>query len=80
MVTGIVLVRLSAGKEKSALAKIKDIAAASKHKKPGGFHIVEPDTSQLNSKIKDGFKFMGFGSDMRFLDTACRNSLKEIQR
>ena len=47
-------------------------------KKPGGVHVVEPDLSKLKSLIEDGFTFIGYGMDIRFLDFICRDHLAKI--
>jgi len=47
-------------------------------KKPGGIHVVEPDLSKLKTFIEDGFTFIGYGMDIRFLDFVCRDHLAKI--
>ncbi len=46
--------------------------------KPGGIHVVEPDLKLLKKYIDDGFTFIGYGMDIRFLDAICRDHLAEI--
>ena len=48
--------------------------------KPGGIHVVEPNMDELKTRIADGFKFLGYGLDVRILDTVCRNDLAEIRK
>ena len=48
--------------------------------KPGGIHVVEPNMVELKTRIADGFKFLGYGLDVRILDTVCRNDLAEIRK
>ena len=48
--------------------------------KPGGIHVVEPNMDELKMRIADGFKFLGYGLDVRILDTVCRNDLAEIRK
>ena len=51
-----------------------------KHKKPGGIHIVEPDTEQLSLRIDEGHKFIAYSVDIRMLDCSCRNGLAVLDR
>jgi 2-dehydro-3-deoxyglucarate aldolase len=46
----------------------------------GGIHVVEPDLNTLNKYIDDGFTFIGYGMDIRFLDTICRDHLNKLGR
>lgn len=46
---------------------------------PAGLHIVEPDPSQLQKTIEDGYKFVAYSVDMRMLDVAARNGLMAIR-
>ena len=48
----------------------------------GGIHVVEPDMYQLQTRIQEGYKFIGYSIDMRMLDASCRaalSTLKEIK-
>lgn len=56
----------------------KILARGKVAKKPGGIHLVEPDLIKLKSLIEDGFKFIGYGMDIRFLDFICRDHLAKI--
>lgn len=47
--------------------------------KPGGIHVVEPDLDQLRRNIQAGFNFLGYGLDIRILDTVCRKHLQSIR-
>ena len=47
--------------------------------KPGGIHVVEPDLDQLRRYIEAGFNFLGYGLDIRILDTLCRNHMQNIR-
>jgi len=62
----------------AAVEKIKQMGL--KFGKPGGLHIVEPDISQLEKRIKEGFKFLAYSLETRVLDTACRSVLNIIRR
>ena len=37
-----------------------------------GYHIVEPDTEQLNARIDQGYNFIAFSVDFRMLDVMAR--------
>ena len=65
---------------KNLLSVLDDVyKVASRLKKPGGIHIVEPDRLQLQSKIDDGHKFIAYSVDIRMLDTCARNGINEIR-
>lgn len=55
-------------------------AAAKKYNKPGGIHIVEPESSQLKQRVDEGHKFIAYSVDIRMLDCACRNGLNILER
>ncbi|MBA4142268.1 MAG: 2,4-dihydroxyhept-2-ene-1,7-dioic acid aldolase [Nitrosospira sp.] len=46
---------------------------------PGGIHVVEPDPVQLRKYVQAGFSFLGYGVDIRILDTLCRSHMKKIR-
>lgn len=48
-------------------------------KKPGGYHIVEPDETLVQQKLDEGYRFIGFSVDARILDTVCRGQLKKMK-
>ncbi len=48
--------------------------------KPGGIHVIEPNQDELQQRIDDGFSFIGYGLDIRILDTLCRKHIQSIQR
>jgi len=47
--------------------------------KAGGIHVVDPDLQALKKFIDDGFTFIGYGMDIRFLDAICRDHLTKIR-
>jgi len=49
------------------------------HGKPGGVHVVEPDREELYRQIDSGHRFLGYGLDIRMLDSLCRRDLGEIR-
>jgi 2-dehydro-3-deoxyglucarate aldolase len=61
----------------AAIKKIKQIG--SDLNKPGGLHIVEPDITQLEEHINEGFRFIAYSLDTRMLDTTCRAGLRYVR-
>ncbi len=59
-----------------AIEKIKTIGTAMN--KPGGLHVVEPNTEQLRQSIEKGFKFLAYSLDIRMLDVSCRHGLVRV--
>lgn len=59
-----------------ALERIK--RAGEDSGKPGGLHVVEPDTSRLEESIGQGFRFIAYSLDTRMLDSACRTGLSVV--
>jgi len=49
------------------------------HGKPGGIHVVEPDREELYRQIDSGYRFLGYGLDIRILDSLCRRDLGKIR-
>ncbi len=47
--------------------------------KPGGIHVIEPDPDALRQRIKAGFNFLGYGLDIRILDSLCRSHMQDIR-
>jgi 2-dehydro-3-deoxyglucarate aldolase len=48
--------------------------------KPGGVHVVEPNLQRLQAQINKGFTFLGYGMDVRILDSVCRRDLATIRQ
>ncbi len=61
----------------AAIAQV--LQAGQRANKPGGIHVIEPDPDALQQRIKEGFNFLGYGLDIRILDSICRNHLKTIR-
>ena len=59
-----------------AMDRIPEIAK--KCEIPGGVHIVEPDAGQLKQSIERGNQFIAYGTDIRMLDTVCREGLMQV--
>jgi 2-dehydro-3-deoxyglucarate aldolase len=55
------------------------LAAGRKAGKPGGIHVVEPDPARLRARIDQGFTFLGYGVDIRILDSVCRRDLATMR-
>jgi 2-dehydro-3-deoxyglucarate aldolase len=47
--------------------------------KSGGIHVVEPDPNLLRRNIEAGFSFLGYGLDIRILDSLCRTHMRDIR-
>jgi len=60
-----------------AIARVCEAGIA--HNKTGGMHVVEPDLEALYRLIDTGYRFMGYGLDIRILDSLCRRDLSEIR-
>lgn len=65
-------------KVKEALKKI--YKTSKKNNYLMGQHIVAPDPKIVNSKIKEGYRLIGFGTDFLFLNVFCQKTLAEIKR
>lgn len=61
----------------SAIEKVRE--AGRRLGKPGGIHVVEPDPEALRRNIDAGFNFLGYGLDIRILDTLCRSHMQNIR-
>jgi len=61
----------------SAIERV--LEAGNRLGKPGGIHVVEPDQDELRQRIAAGFSFIGYGLDIRILDTLCRNHIQSIK-
>ncbi len=55
------------------------LEAGIRHHKAGGIHVIEPDPTVLQQRIKQGFTFLGYSLDIRMLDSLCRNHLQIIR-
>jgi 2-dehydro-3-deoxyglucarate aldolase len=51
-----------------------------KFNKPTGFHVVEPKADRLQKKIKEGFRFLSFGTDALFLARGIQQRMTDIKR
>lgn len=61
----------------SAIARV--LEAGQRSGKPGGIHVIEPDQDELQRRIAAGFNFLGYGLDIRILDSLCRNHMQNIR-
>lgn len=61
----------------SAIEQVRE--AGRRLGKPGGIHVVEPDPEALRRNIDAGFNFLGYGLDIRILDTLCRGHMQNIR-
>jgi 2-dehydro-3-deoxyglucarate aldolase len=60
----------------AAMEEIRRVGA--EMHKPGGLHVVEPDTDALRKHIEEGFKFLAYSLDIRMLDASCRAGLSGV--
>lgn len=61
----------------SAIARV--LEAGQRSGKPGGIHVIEPDQDELQRRIAAGFNFLGYGLDIRILDSLCRSHMQDIR-
>ncbi len=61
----------------SAIARV--LEAGQRSGKPGGIHVIEPDQDELQRRIAAGFNFLGYGLDIRILDSLCRSHMQNIR-
>jgi 2-dehydro-3-deoxyglucarate aldolase len=61
----------------SAIARA--LEAGHRSGKPGGIHVIEPNQDELQRRITAGFNFLGYGLDIRILDSVCRSHMKAIR-
>ncbi len=61
----------------SAIAQV--LEAGQRSGKPGGIHVIEPDQDELQRRIAAGFNFLGYGLDIRILDSLCRSHMQNIR-
>ena len=60
-----------------AITRIRE--AGEKAGIPGGIHVVDPDLEAIDQRIGEGFKFIGYGMDVRILDATSRLHLTKIR-
>ncbi len=61
----------------SAIAQV--LEAGRRSGKPGGIHVIEPNQEELQRRIAAGFNFLGYGLDIRILDSLCRSHMQNIR-
>ena len=61
----------------SAIAQV--LEAGQRSGKPGGIHVIEPNQDELRRRIAAGFNFLGYGLDIRILDSLCRSHMQNIR-
>ncbi len=49
------------------------------HNHPLGYHIIKPDYKEVQSKIEDGYSFIGFSLDFFFLGEKARSEMEQIK-
>jgi len=61
-----------------ALEKVKKICI--EKGKTMGFHVIPPDHTKLNEKIKEGYRFLAFSLDFLFLGEKAREEMVKINK
>ena len=54
----------------------KILAKCKEYNIMAGVHVVQPDTVEVEQKLKQGFSMIAYSLDITMLGTACRNGLK----
>lgn len=44
----------------------------------GGIHIIEPNPTELEERVAEGYRFIAYSLDIRMLDAACANGLAKL--
>ncbi len=57
----------------AALSRVAEVVKS--HRKPSGFHVVQPDPALLEQRIGEGYRFIAYGTDMVFFSEAVRRSV-----
>ncbi|MFH1841382.1 MAG: aldolase/citrate lyase family protein [Candidatus Nealsonbacteria bacterium] len=60
-------------------AQVKVLAAAKEAGVVAGIHVVHPPIEQVKEKIKEGFKFIAYGTDAEFLKNQSREAVSKIK-
>lgn len=72
--------RISEFNHPEVLSAIEQVLeAGNRLGKSGGIHVVEPEQNELRQRIAAGFNFIGYGMDIRILDTLCRSHIQSIR-
>jgi 2-dehydro-3-deoxyglucarate aldolase len=56
------------------------LEAGQRHGVPGGLHVVDPEPERFARHVAEGFRLIGYGMDLRYLDTIVRRDLAGIRR
>ena len=62
----------------NAIKFVEDICI--KHSFPFGFHVIEPNHEEVNNKIRNGYKFIGFSIDFLFLGRKIKKELDKLNK
>jgi len=63
-------------KVRAALETLRQ--AMGRHAKAPGVHVVEPDLEAAKARLAEGYRFVAYSLDIRFLDTACRQGVQTL--
>ena len=47
--------------------------------KPAGFHVIPPETQEVESIINLGYKFIAVSLDTLFLGSLCKKIIKDLR-
>lgn len=61
-------------------AQAEIMKVAKRHKVVSGFHVIPPDSREVNKKISEGYQFIGFSLDTLFLGTQCKTEFSKIKK
>lgn len=61
-----------------AILRVKK--ACQKYKKPYGFHVIESDPTNLQTRIKEGCTFLAYSLDFFFLGDSARKGMNQIKK
>jgi 2-keto-3-deoxy-L-rhamnonate aldolase RhmA len=62
------------------VSALQGVLATSKRlQRPAGVHLVEPDLDRLDQAIRDGYTFIAYSVDFRFLDHGLRQGVERLK-
>jgi 2-keto-3-deoxy-L-rhamnonate aldolase RhmA len=59
----------------AALSRVAELVK--RHRKPSGFHVVQPDPALLAQRIEEGYRFIAYGTDLVFVADAVQRSVSQ---
>jgi 2-dehydro-3-deoxyglucarate aldolase len=61
-------------------ARATILAACRRHEVAPGIHVVPPSPAQVQARIAEGYRFIGYSLDITMLTTACTEGLTALRR